>query len=43
MDDTDNINSVYNNNNNNNNNDIMMEVDPMCVFVSGILLFSAGI
>ena len=42
MDDIENINGLYNNNNNN-NNDIMMEIDPMCVFVSGILLFSAGI
>jgi len=38
MDDFENINSLYNN-----NNDIMMEVDPVCVFVSEILLSSAGI
>jgi hypothetical protein len=37
MDDIENINSLYN------NNDIMTEVDPMYVFVSGILLFNAGI
>ena len=53
MDDIENINSLYNNNNNNNDNDDnnnndnnnnnMMEGDPMCVFVSGILLFRAGI
>jgi len=52
MDDIVNINSLYNNNNNNNNNNNdddnnnnnnMMEGEPMCVFVSGILLFSAGI
>jgi hypothetical protein len=37
MDDIEDINSL------NNNNDIMMGVDPMCVFVSEILLFSAEI
>jgi hypothetical protein len=37
VDDIENINSLYN------KNDIIMEVDLMCVFVSGILLFSAKI
>jgi hypothetical protein len=39
MDDIENINSLYNDD----DDDNVMEGDPMCVFVSGMLLFSAGI